>query len=552
MNAHGTPEIREGRRVSWIWLVPLVVVLVGAWLTYDTLSERGPTISIAFRTADGIEAGKTKIRYKNIEIGVVESVRFSEDFSHVLLSAEVARDAESFLRRGSRFWVVRPRLTARGVSGLGTLVSGTYIEVEPGAGAAQRHFEGLESPPVVRADAAGTRVTLVSDRLGSLDSGSPVLYRGIEAGEVLGHELGSDRKSVLIYAFVHAPFDQLLRSNTRFWNVSGVDVTLDSQGLNVRTESMQSVLFGGIGFETPANAEPLKSDLRDVIFTLHKDKASIAEESFTQRVRFVVFFSGSVRGLNIGAPVEFKGIKVGKVVDVRLEFNRSDSSFRIPVLLEIEPERVIARGGDEDDGPQQMLPLLVQRGLRARLQTGSLLTGQLFVELDMHPDTEVVLVGGDLPYPELPTIPASLEEITSSVKGVLQNLANLDIKRINEEVVGALSGANKLMNAPEIQSSLEEVETSVVAFRQMVSKLDRRVGPLAENIDKTVSTGRTTLKAMQGSLGLLNRVLKSNSPLQGSYIKLADELTETARSIKALVDMLERNPDSFIFGKRRR
>ena len=553
-NAGGPPEpeVRTLRAPSFVWIVPLIVVLVGSWLTYKTLAEKGSSISLAFRTAEGIEAGKTKIRYKNIEIGIVSNIRFSEDFSHVLISAQMELDAETFLRRGSRFWVVRPRLTARGVSGLGTLVSGAYIEVEPGAGAPQRHFEGLESPPVVRADTTGRRVTLVSGRLGSLDSGSPVHYRGINAGEVMGHELGSDRKSVLIYAFVRSPFDQLIRSNTRFWNVSGVDITLDSEGLNVRTESMQSVLFGGIGFETPENAEPLKPDLDDVIFTLHKDKASISERSFTQRLRFVVFFSGSVRGLNINAPVEFKGIKVGSVVDVRLEFDSRDTTFRIPVVIEIEPERVVARGNDEQDGPHHFLIKLVKRGLRARLQTGSLLTGQLFVELDMHPGTEIVLVNAGGPYPELPTIPASLEELTSSVKGVLENLANLDIKRINEEIVATLSGANALVHSPEIKNALTELETAIVVFRSMVSKFDRKVDPLIDDVAKTVNSGRTALKSLRGTLGLVNRVLKSNSPLQDGYIKLADELAETARSIKGLVDMLERNPEAFIFGKRRR
>jgi paraquat-inducible protein B len=546
------PKVRAARAPSLIWIVPVIVALVGGWLIFKTLSEKGPVVTVAFRTADGIEAGKTKIRYKNIEIGLVESVRFSDDLSHVLLSAQMAKDAASFLSRGSRFWVVRPRLTLRGVSGLGTLVSGAYIEVEPGTGAPQRHFEGLESPPVVRSDVAGRRISLVSERLGSLGTGSPVLYRGIEVGEVLAHELGSDRKSVLVYAFVHAPFDQLVRSNTRFWNVSGVDVTLDSQGLNVQTESMQSVLFGGIAFETPASAEPLKANLEDVIFTLHKDKTSIAEQSFTQRLRFVLFFAGSVRGLNIGAPVEFKGIKVGSVVDVRLEFDQRDTTFRIPVVIEIEPERVIARDGADGEGPQQMLQTLVKRGLRARLQTGSLLTGQLFVELDMHPNTEIKLVGAGSPYPELPTIAASLEELTSSVKGVLANLANLDIKTINTEIIGTLQGARKLVNAPEITSSLTELETTLVTFRKMVSRVDRRVEPLAVNVDKTVSAGRKTLEKLQGTIGLFNRILRSNSPLQGSYIKLADELTQTARSVKSLVEMLERNPDSFIFGKRRR
>lgn len=544
-----SPEIKARRGPSLVWLIPLVVLAVGAWLIYDTLSKRGPDITIAFRTADGIEAGKTKLRYKNIEIGVVESVRFSDDFSHVLLKAQMELGADTFLRRGTRFWVVRPRLSARGVSGLSTLVSGAYIEVEPGAGADQRHFEGLESPPVVRADEAGRRVTLIADRLGSLGAGSPVSYRGIQAGEVLGHELGSDRKSVLIYAFVKSPFDQLIRSNTRFWNVSGVDVALDADGLQVRTESISSVLFGGLAFETPVNAEPLKVDLDEVIFTLYDTQKAIVEKAFTKRIRFVLFFDGSVRGLKKNAPVEFKGIKVGQVTDIRLEFDQQDTSFRIPVLIEIEPERIIARGESGAIGPKKLLDDLVQRGLRARLQTGNLLTGQLFVELDMHPDTKIKLVSAAGEIPELPTIPASLAEITASVKGVLENVNKLDFGKINAELVGALEGANRLTNGPEIRASLRELQLALSTFRAMAQNLDRRVEPIADNLDKTLTAGRVAVRKAQGTLRLVDDVLKSGSPLQSSYIELADELTETARSIKTLVDMLARNPEAFIFGK---
>ncbi|NKC15154.1 MAG: MCE family protein [Gammaproteobacteria bacterium] len=548
------PQVRKSGGPSIVWLIPLVVALAGAWLTYKTLAEKGPVITIAFRTAAGIEAGKTKLRYKNIEVGVVESVQFSDDFSYVLLTAQMAAQAATFLRRGSRFWVVRPRLSARGISGLGTLVSGAYIEVEPGAGAEQHHFEGLEAPPVVRADENGRRVTLIAPKLGSLGPGSPVSYRGIEAGEVLGHELGTDRKSVLIYAFIKAPFSQLVRSNTRFWNVSGVDVALNSAGLTVRTESMQAVMFGGIAFETSEASEPLKADLDEVVFTLFESKSSIAEQSFTKRVRFVLFFDGSVRGLNLGAPVEFKGIKVGAVVDIRLEFDATDTTFRIPVVIEIEPERIIFRDDKAPSAiglgpPVNVLTTLVERGLRARLQTGSLLTGQLFVELDMHPDTPIRLVQSGAPYPELPTIRASLEEITASVKGVLEKVNQFDFKRINDAILSTLEGANRLTNAPEIKTALNELEVALSAFGALARKVDARVEPMVSNVDKTMTLGHTALSKLQGTLRLVDDVLKSDSPLQGGYIQLADELTETARSIKSFVDLLARNPEAVIFGK---
>ena len=542
------PEVRHRSGLPIVWLVPLVVLAVAAWLIWTTLAEKGPVITISFQTAEGIEAGKTRIRYKNIEIGRVETLRFGEDFSHVVLTVQMAHGMDGFLRRGTRFWVVKPQLGLRGVSGLSTLISGAYIEIEPGEGAPQSHFVGLENPPVVRAETAGRRVTLVSENLGSLDVGSPLYYRGILAGEVLGHELGSDDKSVLIYAFVKAPFDQLVRGNTRFWNVSGIDVAVGSEGVRVRTESLRSVIFGGIAFETPETPEPAPDDLSDIIFTLYPNRASINEKAFTQRLRFVLFFDGSVRGLSIGAPVEFKGIKVGEVIDVRLEFDSSDTSFRIPVVIEIEPERVVSRGAKRVS-PESMVSTLVERGLRARLQTGSLITGQLFVELDMHPDTPVRLVAADSPYPELPTIPASLEEITSAAKRFLAKLDKVDLEQLGIELLGTLKGTNQLFNSEQIGAALGDVRAATRRFRSILDKIDKRVDPLASNVDEALSAGRETLQSLQKTLSLVDQVLKSDSPLQYRYIQMADELSETARSIRVFVDLLERNPQSVIFGK---
>ena len=542
------PDVRQRAGISVVWLVPLVVMGVAAWLIWSTIAQRGPVVTVSFQTAEGIEAGKTKIRYKNIEIGLVETLRFANDFSHVLLSARMAPGMEAFLQRGTRFWVVKPTLGLRGVSGLSTLVSGAYIEIEPGEGARQRHFIGLEAAPVVRADAAGRRVTLVSDTLGSLDAGSPLYYRGILAGEVLGHELGSDDKSVLVYAFVKAPFHQLIRSNTRFWNVSGIDVEVGSEGLRLRTESLQSVLFGGIAFETPDTPEPVASDISGVVFTLHADRASVAENAFTQRLRFVLFFEGSVRGLSIGAPVEFKGIKVGEVIDLRLEFDRDATTFHIPVVIEIEPERVVARGtaaGPNDD----TLGNLVQRGLRARLQTGSLITGQLFVELDMHPETDARLVASNSPYPQLPTLPASLDEIASAARRFLAQLETIDLEQIGAELLGTLRGTNELVNSGALRAAVDDVQITMGHFRTVLDKVNRRVEPLADNVEDTLTAGRATLESLQVTLSMVDKVMNSNSPLQDRYIRMAEELSETARSIRAFLDMMERNPQSVIFGK---
>ncbi|MFC1821896.1 intermembrane transport protein PqiB [Thermodesulfobacteriota bacterium] len=550
------PSIKKKSGPSIVWLIPLVTALIGGWLIFKTLSEKGPEITITFKTAEGIEAGKTKIKYKEIEIGVVDSVHFSEDFSHVIVKASMEKEAEPFLKRETHFWVVKPRLSLRGASGLGTLLSGAFIEIEPGQGASQRLFTGHEEPPVIKADAAGIKIVLMAKKLGSIDRGSPIYYQGILAGETLGWELANDRKSIFIYAFIKTPYDKLIQSNTRFWNVSGIDVSVGSEGINVRTESVQTLLYGGIAFETPDTIEPVKSDLEGLVFTLYDSYESIMEVAFTKKINFILFFEGSVRGLHPGAPVEFKGIKVGSVKDVRLEFDTRDSSFRIPVLIEIEPERIIERGEDDISSPYQLLKNLVDRGLRARLQSGSLLTGQLFVDLDMHPDTPIRLVNEEGPYPELPTIPASLEQMTASVQKILTKLEKVEVEKISEELLETLQsanqlvqGANTIITKAELQESVHDLRTALQTFTGILRKVDQHVEPIAANLEKAIGAGQQALEKTQGTLGLVDEMLKPDSPLHFRLIQLSEELAETARSIRSLVDLLERHPNSIIFGK---
>jgi paraquat-inducible protein B len=543
------PKVKKKSGPSLVWLIPLITAIIGGWLTFKVLSEKGPEITITFKTAEGIEAGKTKIKYKEVDIGIVESVHFSKDFSHVILKASIDKEAKSFLRRDTRFWVVKPRLSLRGVSNLDTLVSGVYIEVELGQGAPQKRFVGLDVPPVVKADVAGIKIVLLSKKLGSIDIGSPIYYHGILAGETLGWELGNDQKSIFIHAFIKAPFDEFVQSNTRFLNISGLDVSIGSEGLKIRTESVQSLLYGGIAFETPDTLKQVKEDVEGLVFTLYDDYDSIQEQSFTKKITFILFFDGSVRGLNMGAPVEFKGIKVGSVKDIRLEFDKRDSSFRIPVLIEIEPERIIERGESKVSSPYQTLKNLVDGGLRAQLQTGSLLTGQLFVELGMHPGTPTRLVNEGGPFPELPTIPTSMEQMTTSIKGILAKMEKMDMEKIAVEFLATLQGANKLINKPELQDTMHDLQESLHAFKNILHKLDQRVEPITVNLEKTIGAGHQALEKTRITLGLIDDLLKPDSPLQFRFIELTEELAETARSIRALVDLLERNPNSIIFGK---
>jgi paraquat-inducible protein B len=539
------PKISKRSGPSVVWLIPLITALVGGWLIARTLSEKGPEVTISFRTAEGIEVGKTTIKYKNVNIGMIEGIQFSDDLKKVILNAEFKKGTENFLRRNTRFWVVRPELSIRGASGLSTLISGAYIEIEPGQGSPQRHFVGQEEKPVVTADEAGKKVTLMADKLGSVDTGSPVYYQGLLAGEILGHELANDRRSVYIYAFIKDPFDQLVRGNTRFWNVSGMEISMDADGFKVKTESIASMIFGGVAFETPESLERGSEDIDNLIFTLYENHDSILEHAFTKKVNFVLFFDGSVRGLSIGAPVEFKGIKIGSVLDIRLEYDNKNTSFSIPVLIAVEPERIIEHDTQQVDRTDETLQDMVKNGLRARLQTGSLITGQLFVELDMFPEAPVVMRGdGTSRYPELPTIEAAnFAAITKSVQDLVAKLDGIKFDKIGDELLGTLQGTNRIVNSPEVEGTVADLEQAMESLRSILKKVD------SSNIKEAIDAGHVALDKLGTTLTLTNRILKPNSPLQYNIIQLAGELEETARAIRALVETLERNPQSLIFGK---
>ena len=544
------PVVKEGGGPSIVWLIPILTALIGVWLIVHTLADKGPLVTITFRTAEGIEVGKTRIKYKSLDIGLVEGVRFSSDFSRVEVRARLGKEAGHFLRRDTRFWVVRPTLSARGISGLGTLLSGSYIEIEPGQGAPQALFVGLESPPVVNADEAGKQITLMARKLGSIDRGSLIHFQGIVAGEVLGYEMANDYRSVLIHAFVKPPFDRMVRSNTRFWSASGLDLSVGPDGMRVKTESLQALLFGGIAFDTPDGQETGPDDIAGLVFTLHDDQKSILEQGFTEKVRFVMFFEDSVRGLTVGAPVEFKGIKVGSVIGVRLEYEERTGAFRIPVVVELEPERILDRGERMKKAPRDAFQSLVKRGLRARLQTGSLLTGQLFIDLDMQPKTPIRLVGAGRTELELPTVMGNLEQMTTQMKGIVDKLDKVDIVAIGSELQSTLKGTAAIANSPNLDKTIADLAASLSSLRGILRKVDDRAEPITANLEQALAAARDALEKSKATMAAVEGVLSPESPMHDNAARLAQELSSTAKSLRSLVEMLERSPQSLLFGRK--
>jgi paraquat-inducible protein B len=539
--------VKKQKGIPLIWLIPVVAAIIGASLAYKTITEKGPTITITFKSGDGLEEGKTKIKYKAVDIGVVEKIDISPDMSHVIVTAELRKSAEPYCNDGTRLWVVRPHISATEITGLETLVSGVYIEVDPGQGNPSVEFTGLEDSPIIRADSPGKEFILKAQALGSLKAGSPIIYRGIEAGQVLGYEMTDDGQTIQVPIYINEPFDKLVHPNTKFWNLSGFDVSITADGVKMKTASLGALLAGGIAFETPENSRDSQSSEAGSFFPLFNSRED-SNNLFTRSIDLIMYFENSVRGLKVGAPVEFKGIKVGFVKDLRMEFHQETLEMRIPVTIQIQPERVITIG-NKPVNPRKRISGLINRGLKARLKTGSLLTGQLFIEMDLLPEIPIKRVGGDSPYLEIPTIPSTLDEITKTTTEILADIKNLPLEDLINNMILTVKNINHLVESPEIMETLISFNKSLDQVQGLVGKIDGEVEPIssalrqtAKNADSALQHGTMTLKEIEG-------FISENSPLRVDLTTSLEELSAAARSMRLLADYLERHPEALVHGK---
>jgi paraquat-inducible protein B len=525
------PVVQARWRPSMVWLLPLVAAFVGAVLAVKAYTSRGPAITITFLSAEGLEAGQTKVRYKDVEVGKVTAVNLTKDLSRVLVTAEIRKEAAPLLSANTRFWIVRARIGSGGISGLGTLLSGAYIAMDPGQPVEDRTFEyaytGLETPGLMTTHQPGLLVTLKAARAGSINIGSPVHYRQIRVGEVAGYDLDKGGESVSIKAFINAPYDALVRTETKFWDAGGVDVSLDANGLRVRSESLADILLGGIAFENPVSLEASEKVGRGHVFTLYPNHDAISEKVIQNRHHYVLHFNESVRGLTPGAPVEFQGIKVGEVEDFRLEFHADTLEGKIPVLIALEPERFTVVGAKakalDAKATDAVLQQLVRRGLRAQLKPASLLTGSMFVDLAFAPQPGPRVLARYGKYPEIPTMPSTMTAMVDNIARLAERLQKLPLEQIVSEVRAAL---------PALKEALEKTSA-------LMAKLDTETAPQA----------KATLEQAQATLATLDQTLRADSPTQQDLRRALEEFAKASKALRELAETLERQPESLVFGK---
>ena len=551
INSFPNAEPQKTSRFSMVWLIPIVTGLVGIWLIFKTYIEKGTEIQISFNNGYNLEAGKTRIKFKEVNIGLVHAITFSDDYSKVILKATINREATSLLKEDTRFWVVKPQLTIREISNVSTLVSGVYIALEPGEGESSNQFSGLETPPGITSDQKGKQITLTTDELGSLDYGSPIYHKGILVGKILGYEASDDQKDILVHGFVENPYGDIIQSNTRFWNVSGFDLVADANGLTLRSESLQSFLLGGVSFDNMTNSSDVLDSMEESIFTLYKNKEIAQEKIFSLSVPFVFYFAEPVRGLFVGAPVELFGVKIGQVVDIRLEYIAETGEFQTRVLAEFEPGRVHMIGNRDwtERWIKEEIQDLVDQGLRASLSMGNYLTGQLFISLENSPREPIRIVSDQKDYAEIPTVYSSLYYLEDVLKRVLYKIDQVSIDRIGQEVLAVLEGMNAFVNNPELPKLVSECKQSLQNLRKILQSFESKADPLTSNLMEALNAGKSAFEKSQKMMISLDQLLQPDSPFQHPLNQVTTELAETMRSLRMLIEMMERHPNALIFGK---
>lgn len=513
----------SGRRLpSSIWLVPLAAAVTGVALAGSFLADRGPAVTIGFSTAEGLEAGRSKVKYRNVDVGSVTSIRVSRNRAGVLVDVRLTAAAKALAVADTRFWIVRPRIGLTGVSDLGTALSGAYIAADLGkARAARTAFTGLDAPPAVESGRNGRRYVLHAASLGSADIGSPIYHRRVRVGQVTGYSLDADGAGVTIDAFVDAPFDRYVGVGSRWWQAGGIDLRLDAGGLTLGTQSVAAMIAGGLAFASPPD-RPVATVAPDgAHFGVADGELDAMHAPQAPPAPVVMKFDRSLRGLSVGAPVDFRGIELGSVTAVGTEYDPVHGDVAMRVTMHLFPDRLGPRyrealGNGDTEAGKALLRELVARGLRGQLRVGNLLTNRLYVALDLFPNAPAARVDLTRAPIELPTVPNTLDALQVQIADIVGKLSRMPVDEIGTNLNDALRSANHL-------------------FAQLHTSL----APQARD---TLATARQAFDAAQATL-------QQDSPLQADLHDALTQLARTARTLNALADYVERHPDALLRGK---
>lgn len=532
MTESSTSKARKFTGISPVWIVPLLALAVALWMVWQDTRGTGPTITVAVGDAEGIEAGKTQVKVRNVDVGQVTEVRLSEDFSSAVIEVAMNEGTERMLNPDTRIWVVKPRIGRQGISGLGTLLSGAYIRLQPGESKEQQsHFKALEQPPVTSQETPGRRLNLTSEGQTSVTVGDSVQYQGFTVGQVEQSEFLVDERQTRYQIFVKAPYDELITENTRFWLQRGVSIQWNSQGLDLALGSIESLLGASVTFGVPEGQPRGDKLTSEQEFELFESLEEAKQQGYIHGIDYVVLLDESVAGLEKGAPVQFKGVRVGTVREVPLRWfpeNGDEAPLkRIPILIRFEPERLRGLVADTDiESWEKRLPELFKQGLRANIRASNLLTNTLFVDVRFYPNADEESVDDKFAgYPVMPAMASDFARLEEKLTALMEKFNQLPLEQGLNDFSAAMSSVDSTAK------KLDSVSESLAAIVEQ---------PQMKQLPQLLQQNLIQLKELTGSFN-------EGSPTRQQLNQTLTEIEQLSRELKPVIELLQEQPNSLIF-----
>ena len=507
---------KSNAAASLVWIVPLLAFLVGGWLLFDHIRNTGPKITLYLDSAEGLEANNTVVRVLSVNVGKITNIRLRGDGKGVELTAQLNADVKDMMKTDTQFWVVKPRIDGSGISGLNTLVSGSYIAFIPGkAEQSKDTFEVSDIPPVAALGQDGLRLKLSGGVGKMLDIGAPVVYESLPVGQVESVHFDPETRRTDYTVFIGHPNDTLINARSRFWLDSGIRLRTDGGGFQLDSAPLGALISGAIAFSTPDKTAQAAAEGRQ--FELYANRAAADSLPGERAIYYTAFFKQSVRGLAAGSPVEYKGLRVGSVADVPY-FAPGDSlklfsDGLIPVRLRIEPH-LIEKNADHESREywQNALQNAFARGLTASLAADNLILGSKMIELADNGSGAPLKPAAE--YAGVPVIATrsggGLDDLQNQLSVLLDKLNRLPLDKTVGELNGSLAelkhtlkSANSLLAKPQTQAIPAELNQTLAELRQTLrgvspaSPVYRDVQDTLRRIDRTLGDAQPLLDTLK-------------------------------------------------------
>lgn len=546
-------EVRR-RRLSWVWLIPVASALIGGGLLWSTLARRGPLVRVTFDTAESLQAGQSQVKFKDMQMGTVQGFELTPDRKQVVTSIRMTRQAEELLTEGAQFWVVKPRVYAGDITGLNTILTGTYVAMQPGEAGKpeQRAFTGLVNPPTLAPDQPGRTFNLTAARLGPVNLGTPVFFHDLDVGKVVGWDFAGMADSVTLHVFVNAPYAGWVHRDSRFWNSSGVDLRVGPEGVRLQVDSLKALVLGGITFDTPSGPDQAGASAEGDSFPLYANQEVAETATARRRAELASYFTGSVGGLAVGAHVTLQGMAIGDVTSVDLQYSTDTDQSRVRVGFALQLDRVAPVGTKPPQPFREYLPTLVREGLRVRLRGGNLITGQKEVALEFMPGApaaEVTQEGGVQVLPADNEGGGGLDDLASTATQLMAKLGAVPFADIGQNLSGALHGASEVANSPQLRQALARLNGTLAAVQDTVRHLDAGAAPVLRRLPAIAADLQDTLAQVRSLAASVSAGSSGDGRFGRDLDRMLTQVSEAAGSLRMVADLLTRHPEALIRGR---